>query len=161
MSMYFLRGAWRAASIAAITTMAAASSMPALAGVTVHGGVDVTINQPGVYGRVVLGGGLPPPVLFPQPVIAVPVAVAVHAPPPLYLYVPPGHAKHWHQHCHRYGACNQRVYFVRESWVHERYERAHGHGKPAPVYVGDRGHEHHGKGHGHDHRGKGHGRGDG
>ena len=38
--------------------------------VTVRGGVDITINQPGVFGRVVLGGGLPqPPLLFPQPVI--------------------------------------------------------------------------------------------
>ena len=32
---------------------------------------------------------------------------------PLYLHVPPGHAKKWSQHCARYNACNRPVYFVK------------------------------------------------
>lgn len=114
---------------------------------------DVKINPPGVYGRVVLGSLPPPPVLFPQPVIVQPAPVAVQT-QPVYLYVPPGHAKHWSHHCHRYQACNQRVYFVREEWVRERHEMARGHHghKPPPVYRGyaDRDdHPGHGKGRGH------------
>ena len=48
--------------------------------------------------------------------------------PPLYLYVPPGHAKDWGKHCYRYNACGRPVYFVQENWVRERYEERHGHG---------------------------------
>ncbi len=69
--------------------------------------------RPGVYGRVEIGNIPPPPVLYPQPVVIVrppPQAVVVQ---PLYLHVPPGHAKHWGKHCHRYNACGQPVYFVR------------------------------------------------
>ncbi len=131
----------------------------AQAQVSVRGGVDITINQPGVYGRVVLGGGQPlPPLVFPQPVIVRAAPVAVQA-QPVYLYVPPGHTKKWSRHCHRYNACNQRVYFVREAWVQERYALAHpqhGH-KPKPIYHGHReggGDDHHNE-HG---KGKGHGR---
>ena len=42
---------------------------------------------------------------------------------PLYLYVPPGHQKHWAKHCARYNACGHPVYFVQEKWVRERYEQ--------------------------------------
>ena len=31
---------------------------------------------------------------------------------PIYLHVPPGHAKNWRKHCHKYNACGQPVYFV-------------------------------------------------
>ena len=104
-------------------------------------GVSVGINQPGVYGRIDIGNMPPPPVILPQPVIITPAPVAVHR-APMYLYVPPGHQKNWAKHCGRYGACGQPVYFVKESWVRERYEKEHGHGGG-----GDQGHGHgHGKG---------------
>lgn len=68
---------------------------------------------PGVYGRVDIGN-TPPPVLYAQPMIihrtARPVAVA-----PVYMHVPPGHAKKWSKHCHKYNACGTPVYFVKSA----------------------------------------------
>ena len=70
---------------------------------------------PGVYGRVDLGGGPPPPVVY-----ATPMVIERHAAPaqPIYLHVPPGHVKHWSKHCARYNACGVPVYFVKS----EEYE---------------------------------------
>jgi len=108
---------------------AAALSAPALAGTDV--GVSVGINQPGFYGRIDIGSVIAPPVLvYPQPVvIARPAAVVVQQ--PIYLRVPPGHAKHWRKHCGYYGACARPVYFVQEGWYHKHYAVRHhyGHGK--------------------------------
>lgn len=110
-------------------------------------GVSVGINQPGVYGRIDIGNMPPPPVILPQPVIITPAPVAVHR-APVYLYVPPGHQKHWAKHCAAYDACGHPVYFVKEQWVRERYEHEHPGGKG------------HGKGHDKD-KGKGKGKHDG
>jgi hypothetical protein len=41
--------------------------------------------------------------------------------PPLYLRVPPGHAKNWSRHCGAYNACNERVYFVKDKWYRNEY----------------------------------------
>lgn len=65
---------------------------------------------------------------------------------PLYITVPPHHVRHWHYYCHRYHACNQRVYFVRGSWVLMQHEMAHGH---RYGYGHRHDHRHH---RGHDHR---------
>jgi hypothetical protein len=107
--------------------------------------VSISVNQPGVYGRVVIGDR-PPPVawVMPQPVMIAPPRIVV-AREPIYLYVPPGHYQNWSRHCGRYNACGQPVVFVQDSWVRERYAEAHGRGPG------------HGKGHG---KGRGHGRGD-
>jgi hypothetical protein len=69
---------------------------------------------PGVYGRVDIGTGGPPPLVYEQPriIVKTPQAVPVQ---PVYLHVPPGHAKHWAKHCKRYNACGQPVYFVRSA----------------------------------------------
>jgi hypothetical protein len=90
---------------------------------------------PGVYGQVVFGNAPPPPVVYQQPVLVAPPPVVVGGPPmePIYLHVPPGHAKHWSKHCHEYHACNRPVYFVRSEeyepgFDRERWEREHGHG---------------------------------
>jgi hypothetical protein len=70
------------------------------------------VIRPGVYGRVVIGTGSPPPVvIYPQPVIITQPAVVVQQ-APIYLHVPPGHSKKWAKHCYKYNACNQPVYFV-------------------------------------------------
>ena len=42
-------------------------------------------------------------------------------PAPVYLRVPPGHAKNWGKHCQRYGACGVPVYFVRDDWYRDVY----------------------------------------
>jgi hypothetical protein len=102
---------------------------------------------PGVYGQVVLGNGPPPPVVYQQPMIVQPAPVVVGEPvAPIYLHVPPGHAKNWRKHCHEYHACNRPVYFVRSEeyepgFDRERWDHEHGHG-----------HGHHDDEHGdHDH----------
>jgi hypothetical protein len=43
----------------------------------------------------------------PPPSVAIPVPVQ-----PLYLHVPPGHAKNRKQHCRKYDACGQPVHFA-------------------------------------------------
>ena len=49
---------------------------------------------------------------------------------PLYVRVPPGHAKHWEKHCAKYRACERPVYFVDDHWYHEHYVvKAKRHGK--------------------------------
>lgn len=91
-------------------------------------GVGITIREPGVYGRIEIGTHAPPPLMYPQAVIITRPAVVVQQ-PPMYLYVPPGHAKDWRKHCGKYNACARQVYFVQETWVSERYEERHGKGK--------------------------------
>jgi hypothetical protein len=134
-------------------------SLLALAGAVAAGtaaaqqvGVSVGVSQPGFYGRIDIGNAPPPPValIYPQPVLIAqqPVVAA-----PLYLHVPPGHAKKWGKHCHKYNACARPVYFVQETYYQQHYAQPHGgrHGD-------DHGHGHgkgHGKGHG---EGKGKGR---
>jgi hypothetical protein len=93
--------------------------------------VNATISgqiAPGVYGQVTLGGRPPPPVVYAQPVIVQPAPVVVGAAPlePIYLHVPPGHAKHWKEHCHEYHACNRPVYFVKSAEYEPGYKE-HGH----------------------------------
>jgi hypothetical protein len=78
--------------------------------------------SPGVYGRVDFGNAPPPPVLYAQPVQHVVMQ-------PLYLHVPPGHAKNWSKHCYRYDACARPVYFVRSSEYEPREGKGRGHGR--------------------------------
>lgn len=87
-------------------------------------GVSIGIYQPGVYGRIDIGNYPQPVLVYPQPIVVTPVPLAYYR-QPIYLYVPPGHQKHWAKHCARYSACNQPVYFVQEQWVRERYEHEH------------------------------------
>ena len=109
-----------------IAALGAVCAAPAWSAVDV--GVGITIREPGVYGRIEIGSQPPPPLLYPQPVIITRPAVVV-VQPPMYLYVPPGHAKDWRKHCGKYNACARQVYFVQETWVQDRYEERHGKGK--------------------------------
>lgn len=130
-------------------------------------GVSVSIGQPGFYGRLDIGGYPPPQLIYAQPVFIEPVPMNR---PPIYLRVPPGHAKHWSKHCSRYHACGERVYFVSDDWYnrvyapryqehyrgHSGYEhdehhenRGHSHGHNKHDQDGDR-HKKHGRGHGRD-----------
>ncbi|MBX3626277.1 MAG: hypothetical protein KF892_14770 [Rhizobacter sp.] len=127
-----------AAAVAALACGGAASAQTSV-------GVSVQVAQPGVYGRIDIGNMPPPPVVYARPVVIAQPAVVVPA-QPVYLYVPPGHQKNWRKHCRRYNACGQQVYFVKESWVRERYEHEHGRGGPKDKHPG----KGHGKGHGKD-----------
>ncbi|MDP3636885.1 MAG: hypothetical protein U0989_19075 [Azonexus sp.] len=81
-------------------------------------GVSVNIGQPGFYGQLDIGGFPRPALIYSQPVL---VHRAPHRPPPIYLRVPPGHTKHWSKHCHKYNACGQPVYFVKNDWYNREY----------------------------------------
>lgn len=94
-------------------------------GVSFAHSADVSVSiaseiRPGVYGRINIGNS-PPPILYPQPVIIVspPRSVAVT---PVYLHVPPGHAKNWSKHCKKYKACSQPVYFVKSAEYEPGYD---------------------------------------
>ena len=128
------------------------------AGPTLAADVGITINlgQPGFYGQINIGSDLVPRLLYPQPVIIAPPPVAVVL-TPLYLRVPPDHARNWGKHCFQYNACGRQVYFVDDDW----YEKVY-----VPNYRGsqnyhredhedgdhdDHDHGKHGRGHGHGH----------
>ncbi len=118
---------WKLAACLSLMGLSAAQAGDTYVNATVGG-----VLSPGVYGRIDFGNAPPPPVLYPQPVIIQRPAVLVHQ-EPLYLYVPPGHAKKWSKHCASYNACGRPVYFVK---VDERH------------HDGDHKHKHKHKGHG-------------
>ena len=126
-----------------LSALAAAATCAQAQNVSVNAVITGQV-VPGVYGQVVLGNAPPPPVVYQQPVVVAPV---VGAPPmePIYLHVPPGHAKHWRKHCAEYHACGRPVYFVRSAeyepgFDRERWEHEHGHGHHEHGEHGD--HEH-------------------
>lgn len=99
----------------------------AIGAVQAQPNVSISVHQPGVYGRINIGPGLPPPPLvLPQPVLIAPPPVAVQR-QPIYLYVPPAHQHDWRRYCGRYAACGQPVYFVQDRWVRERWDEHHHH----------------------------------
>ena len=126
-------------------------------------GVSVSIGQPGFYGRIDLGTFPQPRLIYPTPMIVTQPAIGVPMGRPIYLHVPPGHAKDWHKHCRKYNACAQPVYFVQESWYNDVYvpqyrQQRGGPGYAAPMYQDGRGYDDHpgkGKGKGNNGHGKG------
>ena len=98
-------------SVMAVLTITA----PALASDV---GVSVSVGQPG-YGRIDIGPLPPPRLVYTEPIVAIQRMAMVRQ--PIYLHVPPGHAKNWRNHCGRYNACSQPVYFVQENWYNNVY----------------------------------------
>ena len=138
-----------AAAIAAATV-----ATPALAADV---GVSVSIGQPGFYGRIDIGDFPQPRVIYRQPIV-----IERRVPrdrPPIYLRVPPGHAKHWKKHCREYNACGERVFFVHDDWYEReyvpRYQEKHRDRRDDRHDEGRNDHHGNGKGKSHD---KGHGR---
>jgi hypothetical protein len=103
---------------------------------------------PGVYGRIEFGTAPPPPVIYSQPIIIQRPAVVVQQ-QPLYLHVPPGHAKKWSKHCAQYNACGQPVYFVKVKGD-EQFERVQYREKHKDKHRDKHEGKHKGKGHGDD-----------
>ena len=93
------------------------------------------IVQPGVYGRVAIGGYAEPPQVYAsQPVMAVDngygqVTEEVVDPayatdqPPVYLWVPEYQRTHWAQYSRDYGANGVPVYFVDDGWYRANVTR--------------------------------------
>jgi len=95
-----------------------------LAGCVHPRGVDVGVRAsgeiaPGVYGRIDVRNRPPPLLVYPQPVIIVRQARPVA---PVYLHVPPGHARDWSKHCRKYDACGVPVYFVKSKEYEPGYK---------------------------------------
>ena len=99
----------------------AASTLPAFAADV---GVSISIGEPGFYGHIDIGNYPRPQVIYAEPVIIQPVPAGVVY-QPMYLHVPPGHAKDWRKHCKHYGACGRPVYFVKDSWYNDVYVPAY------------------------------------
>lgn len=103
-----------------LVALTATLSAPAFA----QTGISIGIGQPGTYGQLNLNGYPAPNLLYPQPVVIQPGPGRPSGfgyGSPVYLRVPPGHAKNWGRHCARYGACSRPVYFVQDSWYNNVY----------------------------------------
>lgn len=111
-------------------------------------GVSVRIGEPGFYGQLDIGSFPRPQVIYAEPMVIRPLP-GRPPPAPVYLRVPPGHAKHWNRYCAEYRACGVPVYFVRDRWYNDvyapRYRERHGRGGRDDDGYGER----HGHGHGH------------
>lgn len=90
---------------------------------------DLAMGQPGFYGAIEIGNAPMPQVIYPQPVVVQAVPYGVAVPPPVYLRVPPGYARHWRWHCHEFNACGRPVYFVRDNWYRQVYAPYYLHGE--------------------------------
>ena len=114
--MHFVKHkAIRCFFVAAIFAMAPPQTMAA------DLGISLRIGQPGFYGEIHLGDFYPvPDLIYPEPVIIQRPSVYIGQ-QPIYLHVPPGHAKLWHRYCYQYNACNRPVYFIRERWYNDVY----------------------------------------
>lgn len=97
---------------------AAALALAATSAGAADVGVSITIGEPGFYGRIDIGDYPQPRLIYREPRIIQRVAVVSE---PIYLHVPPGHAKNWRKHCRKYNACGERVYFVQDSWYNQVY----------------------------------------
>lgn len=95
--------------------VAAAFTTPAFASDV---GVSLSIGQPGFYGQLDIGDYSQPQVIYREPIVIERVRVER---PPIYLRVPPWHAKHWRKYCREYNACNERVFFVHDDWYNREY----------------------------------------
>ena len=142
----------------AVDVALAAGVVAAAGSAAAQTSVSIGINQPGVYGRINIGDVPRPALVRSQPIIVRPSSVVVER-QPAYLYVPTAQQQNWRQYCGRYSACGQPVYFVRDDWVRERYEREHP-GWNRGRHRGwdkhdDRGHgDGYGRGHDRDHKGR-------
>ena len=91
--------------------------------------LSIGINEPGLYGRIDLGGFEQPQLLNAQPVY-IERQRGREVPPPIYLHVPRGYERNWRAHCREYDACGQPVFFVRDDWYNNtyrpRYREMHG-----------------------------------
>ena len=101
-----------------VSALAAAAGSTVLSASAADVGVSINIGEPGFYGQIDIGGYPQPQVIYRQPIAVERVPMDR---PPIYLRVPPGHAKHWSKHCREYNACGERVFFVQDNWYNHEY----------------------------------------
>ena len=76
------------------------------------------IGQSRYYGRLDFGDYPPPQLVNPWPRAIRTVSMGR---PPVYMYVPPEHARNWSKYCRNYNACGERVFFVQNYWYEHEY----------------------------------------
>lgn len=82
--------------------------------------ITIPLGDSGYYGRIDIVGLGAPPVIYREPIVV--ERTRDYRPvEPIYLRVPPGHAKNWRRHCAAYDACHRPVYFVEERWYTDTY----------------------------------------
>lgn len=118
-----------------------ALALTASAAIAADIGVSVSVGQPGFYGQIEIGDYPQPQLLYRQPIY---IDAYGRGRPPIYMHVPPGHAKHWSKHCREYNACGERVYFVQDKWYQREYVPRHRerHGRPPQGRHDDRRDDH-------------------
>jgi len=108
MKRFLIAAALAFATASTITTPAFATDV----------GVSLSIGEPGFYGRLDIGDYPPPQVIYRHPIAIERVPMERE---PIYLRVPPGHARKWSKHCREYNACGERVFFVQDKWYNREY----------------------------------------
>ena len=102
-------------TLAVLALACAAGSVPALAGDV---GVSISLGEPGFYGHLDIGNVGRPALVYDQPVL---IERRYRDLAPVYLRVPPEHARNWRRYCDVYNACARPVYFVRDDWYRNVY----------------------------------------
>jgi len=123
-------------------------------------GLSINIGQPNFYGRLDTNGYPPPRVIYRHPKSANRVQINQ---PPVYMRVPPKHARNWSKNCRKYNACDERVLFVQDNWYRRdyapRYQEQNGNrGNYNNGNNGDRGNNNNGNHENNNNTGHGHGR---
>lgn len=117
------------------------AAAPVLLASPAHAQVGVSINVPGVYGQIDIGGYPPPQTIYAQPTVI--ERGPAYVDQPLYLHVPPGQERQWRRYCRQYDACGRPVYFVRDTWYRDvyapRYRQMHGDDRRGPPGRDERG----------------------
>lgn len=91
----------------------------ALLGLGLSNAFGQLMGQPGFFGRIELGN-FPgqPPLMISHAVMGNP---GVFTGSPIFMNVPPEHARNWSRFCQLYGACDWMVYFVDNAWYEQVY----------------------------------------
>ena len=112
--------------VPALLVILAACATPILAADV---GLTISVGEPGFYGELNIGDIGRPRLINAEPVL---VERRYRDLAPVYLRVPPGHARDWRRYCDRYNACARPVYFVRDDWYRDvyvpKYREIHGQG---------------------------------
>jgi hypothetical protein len=105
----------------AIATIAIVTAAPLASADSADSAVITGTVTPGVYGRVDVANKPLPALVFEQPMFVERPDTAGRV-EPLYLHVPPEHAKNWKKYCDKYQACDHPVYFVKSAEYEPGYE---------------------------------------
>jgi hypothetical protein len=105
----------------AIATIAIVTAAPLAGAADMDASAVLSDITPGVYGRLDTAKKPNPPLVYEQPMFVERPDTAGRV-EPLYMHVPPEHAKNWKKYCDKYQACARPVYFVKSAEYEPGYE---------------------------------------